>query len=778
MYTSVPTQDSPDTYGYPTVPPNWESAATLAANKPPTQTFVRGFTGLVWGGVSDDPNQDDFSLELYGSQPAPGQAPPYYVGLAPYSYWSTALDSYTQVMGEVDRHIGSVVAAVPEDLRSNTVFIMTSDHGEYAGAHGLVSNKACSVYEEAFNVPLIVSDPTGRFTAQTDIPRRQLTASVDLLALMANLAYGGSSWMTGDLATIYAERLDLAPLLVNPGAAGRDHLVLASDEVVPEFFNFNDSQRHLLGVRTPTAKLGYYANWEHGTANIDPDSVVIEYYDYDAEGSTLEMDNLGVTPDSTALADLLINQYLPQQMQQPLPGAMQLASNLARQEYIAYVAVLDALTGAQMSGNIGGHTGMGEPVLMRAARSPITRCVVAAALLAAGTIVAASPVGAGEITVTTTTDGGAGSLRSAVESANTSDDADVIVLATGEEYVLSCPGGELAVSAPLTIVGNGATIRQSCAGARVLRNTGDGLLTVRDVTLTGGDAATDGGAVLSNAGPVTIVGSTITGNRAAGDGGGVFIDSDTTLTVEGSTISDNVSFDHGGGLGVFGDMRMTSSVVSGNAATADGAFGGGLFVQPDGDGPSIVSGSTITDNHADGAGSLGGGVYVDADSLAIDTTTVSANTAGGDGGGVYAYYDTSVTRSSITGNTAGGRGGGIFSYDPALEVVSSTVAGNTAADTGGGIATEGFELALDFVTFSSNSSPGGSHVDLGGGTLRSFASVLADGVGGPACAQTSGQTEGHNYEQTTDSCGLRSGSDVVNGGPTGLGVLRRTAVRP
>ena len=361
VYTEVPTQATPDSFGYPTLPPNWESAATLAANKPPTQTFVRGFSGLVWGGVSDDPLQNDFSLELYGSQPAPGQAPPYYVGLAPYSYWSKALDSYTQVMGEVDRHIGSVVAAVPEELRSNTVFIMTSDHGEYAGAHGLVSNKACSVYEEAFNVPLIVSDPSGRFTAQTDVPRRQLTASVDLLPLLANLAYGGASWMTGDLGSIYAERLDLAPLLTNPGAAGRDHLVLASDEVVPEFFNFNNSQRHLLGVRTPTAKLGLYANWDAGTANIDPGSVVIEYYDYDAAGNTLEMDNLGVTPDSTALADLLINQYLPQQMQQPLPGAMQLVSDAARQEYIAYVAVLDALTAVQMSGNLGGHTGMGNP---------------------------------------------------------------------------------------------------------------------------------------------------------------------------------------------------------------------------------------------------------------------------------------------------------------------------------------------------------------------------------------------------------------------------------
>ena len=36
-YTAVSTQDAPDSYGYPTVPPNWESSADLAANKPSTQ---------------------------------------------------------------------------------------------------------------------------------------------------------------------------------------------------------------------------------------------------------------------------------------------------------------------------------------------------------------------------------------------------------------------------------------------------------------------------------------------------------------------------------------------------------------------------------------------------------------------------------------------------------------------------------------------------------------------------------------------------------------------
>jgi hypothetical protein len=265
-------------------------------------------------------------------------------------------------MGEVDKHIGSVVASVPPDVLANTVFVMTSDHGEYNGAHGLISNKAGTVYEEAFNLPLIVTDPSGRFVGQTDIPRAQLTSSIDVLPLLASLGYGSRAWMQGDLAQIYAERLDLVPLLTNPFAAGRDHLVLATDEVVPKFFYFNDAPRHVLGVRTPTAKLGGYADWYPGTATIDPSTIQLEYYDYEAAGNTLELDNLGETEASLALLDTLLNQYIPEQSQQPLPGAMQAASDLAKREFIAYVAVLDALTARQYgSGRMGDYLNTGNP---------------------------------------------------------------------------------------------------------------------------------------------------------------------------------------------------------------------------------------------------------------------------------------------------------------------------------------------------------------------------------------------------------------------------------
>ncbi len=361
-YEPVPTQDAPDVYGYPELPPNWESAATLTANKPACHTYVRQFTEMVWGGVTDDPNQSGFQLTPYPVQPPPDTVQPFMAGLAPFSYWSRGLDSYTQLMEQVDKHIGSVVAAVPPEVLANTVFVMTSDHGDYAGAHGLISNKAGTVYEEAFNVPLIVSDPSGRFVGQTDVPRRQLTSSVDLLPLFASLAHGGDGWMRGDLAQIYSERLDLVPLLSNPGAAGRDHLVVATDEAVPELFNFNDAQRHILGVRTPNAKIGVYANWHPGTAVIDPDSIELEHYDYDAAGNTLEMDNLGANPTSLAMLEQLLHYYIPNQVQRPLPGDLQSVSDSAKHQYIAYIGLLDGLTERLLGdGRLAEYINMGDP---------------------------------------------------------------------------------------------------------------------------------------------------------------------------------------------------------------------------------------------------------------------------------------------------------------------------------------------------------------------------------------------------------------------------------
>ncbi|HEY5311780.1 MAG TPA: sulfatase-like hydrolase/transferase, partial [Pirellulales bacterium] len=105
----------PQPQGYAPVPPNWESAVRVAAEKPSTQTFVRGFSEAVWGGASDD-QQAGFHVVPY-PVPTLGIG----IGKAPYSYWSRGLDCYTQTLSIVDGRIGQVLDALPADVAQNTV---------------------------------------------------------------------------------------------------------------------------------------------------------------------------------------------------------------------------------------------------------------------------------------------------------------------------------------------------------------------------------------------------------------------------------------------------------------------------------------------------------------------------------------------------------------------------------------------------------------------------------------------------------------------------------
>jgi arylsulfatase A-like enzyme len=340
---------------YPAVPPNWESADQIASNKPSTQTYVRLFQEAVWGGVSDDPSATDFSIMEYPTNPDyPPLVPPDGVAKAPYSYWRRSLDSYTQIMRILDQHIGSVLHNLRPEVAQNTIIAFTSDHGEYASAHGFVSGKAGSCYEEVYNVPLIVVDPSGRFNGDIDTIRAGLTSSVDILPMLVSLGYNGSdSWMTGDLATIYGQRHNLLPMLKSADASGRPYVVFTTDEVVPLLYNFNSSPGHIIGVRTPDAKLGVYAHWLTGTTEIALDTIEIEYYDYATPGGRLETDNQKDLPGAAELLTRLLEDILPNELRAPLPDSLVPAQTIAKGLYLGYANLINTLTASALPLMIG-----------------------------------------------------------------------------------------------------------------------------------------------------------------------------------------------------------------------------------------------------------------------------------------------------------------------------------------------------------------------------------------------------------------------------------------
>ncbi|SAK90250.1 sulfatase [Caballeronia hypogeia] len=335
---------NPPPLAYPPIPPNWESASQLSANKPPMQTFNRTITETVWGGVQDD-RDAGFEITAYPPNSNPNIPPPAETlgtAKAPFAYWKRGLESYTQILSIVDSKIGQVIDSLPPAVAKKTIIILTSDHGEYAGAHGLISGKAGTCYEEAFNVPLIVVDPTGQYNGDIDTVRSGLTSSVDLLPMLATIGNGGQrTWMTGDYAQLYGTRHDLVPMLKSATAPGRPYVVFSSDETLPDALNFNQSAYHIVGVRTDEGKLGTYSNWAPQTTTISGKSD-LEYYDYSTERGRLELDNRYRSPAAQALYQRLMSEILPNELQAPLPGSLVAAQNTAQSRYIEYVNLINS----------------------------------------------------------------------------------------------------------------------------------------------------------------------------------------------------------------------------------------------------------------------------------------------------------------------------------------------------------------------------------------------------------------------------------------------------
>jgi len=66
---------------------------------------------------------------------------------------------YDGSLSYLDTHVGRIIDQLKSDSEwDNTLFVLTADHGECLGEHGVVGHG--HLYEEAINVPLIVSPPT------------------------------------------------------------------------------------------------------------------------------------------------------------------------------------------------------------------------------------------------------------------------------------------------------------------------------------------------------------------------------------------------------------------------------------------------------------------------------------------------------------------------------------------------------------------------------------------------------------------------------------------
>ncbi len=236
------------------------------------------------------------------------------------------------------------------------------------------------------------------------------------------------------------------------------------------------------------------------------------------------------------------------------------------------------------------------------------------------------------LTVSNTDDSGAGSLRAAIDQANTDGGGDTIVFSN----LFNTPQTITLTSGDLELTGTEAGTTIAGPGANLLSVSGDNdsrvflvdtkvTASISGLTIKGGNAGKARGGGVYNRGALNLTDCTVSGNTSSGQGGGLdnfgAFSSTATLNLADCTVNSNTARYGGGLLNDNGVTSLTNCTFSGNTAR----YGGGL----DNDSLTSLTNCTVSGNSAP----YGGGV--DNDGTTNLTNTIVAGNNGGDVSGSY-----------------------------------------------------------------------------------------------------------------------------------------------
>jgi hypothetical protein len=387
----------------------------------------------------------------------------------------------------------------------------------------------------------------------------------------------------------------------------------------------------------------------------------------------------------------------------------------------------------------------------------LCRFLALGGLLLCASLMGIQGVHAITLTVTSTADSGAGSLRDTIAAANNGDTIQFAAALNGQTIGLNST--ELLVDKDITISGPGASV---LAVSRI-----SGIFRIFHI---------------QPGRTVVIEGLTISNGYSHGPGAGLFNDQ-ATLTLNSCVVGGNVSDSMaGGGISNFGTnatLTILNSSVIGNfnngLGFGNGGEGGGIHSN----GILTIDNSIISDNsvtpRAPNPGRAGG--IFSSGSLEITNSTIRNNNGGSTGGGILSGGPMTITSSTVTDNETIGSGGGIVCGSGTIR--NCTISGNTAvfkdSGNGGGIYSGGGTLTITNSTISGNSADrhGGGINLVSGGTLQIANTILKAGMQGANIVRDSGTVTSQGYNISSDDGGgfLTATGDQISSDPV-LGPLQ------
>jgi CSLREA domain-containing protein len=228
---------------------------------------------------------------------------------------------------------------------------------------------------------------------------------------------------------------------------------------------------------------------------------------------------------------------------------------------------------------------------------------------------------------------------------------------------------------------------------------GGGLFNVASATLTNckvsGNNSPNGGGIF-NGGTLILTNTTVSGNAAPNGAGGGIVNSGGTVNVNNSTISGNTSDAQGAGIvnknlsSTPGVLTITNSTLSGNNATGILASGEGAISNFSGGNTLTLNSSTVTANTAVGSGTAVGGLFNGSGSTANIRNSIVANNTS-----TLAFQDLSGTFTSQGFNLIGKANG---------------TEGFTNGSNGDQVGTNAVPLDPKLGTLADNGGPTKTHV--------------------------------------------------------------------
>lgn len=279
-----------------------------------------------------------------------------------------------------------------------------------------------------------------------------------------------------------------------------------------------------------------------------------------------------------------------------------------------------------------------------------------------------------------------------------------------------------------------------------------------------------GGAVFNNAGTVSIVTCTFSGD-SAGRGAGIYSYGGST-TVTGSGFANESGGGYGGGIY---EERGTLTVLNSSFSADTADFGPGIANLA---GTASITGSSFDRGSAD---FQAGAVYNDAGTLIATNCSFTNNSSSAlyDGGAVFSDTqftgNLAIADSTFAGNHSG-KGGAIAGLGKAT-LTNDTIVGNSAVSGAGGIFFSSGPIVLNNTIVVGNTVGGQTSVDISGTVSGSNDLVgsggsggLVDGVNGNVIGADPKLGVPGNYGGPTETIPLLPGSPALDAGSNALAV--------